>query len=102
MLNESAVKASKSLLSKNFRSQLEKLPPNIQQITSQKYLRWRADYRTLNFENKFKNIFAIEVTRLIHAICEVNGSTVYWLWIGKYDQYATQLNVIRTRMGYGK
>lgn len=102
MLNEIAVKSSKSLLSKEFRKQLEKLPPSIQQITQQKYLRWRADYQTLNFEPKFKNINVVEVTRLIHAICEVNGPVVYWLWIGKYDQYMTQLNVYRTRLGASK
>ncbi len=42
MLTESAIKASKSLLSKDFRKQLEKLPPSIQTIAQQKYLRWRS------------------------------------------------------------
>jgi hypothetical protein len=102
MLNEIAVKSSKSLLSKEFRKQLEKLPPSITSIAQQKYLRWRSDYRSLNFEPKFKNIYVVEVTRLIHAICEVNGSTVYWLWIGKYDQYTSQLNVYRSRLGASK
>jgi hypothetical protein len=102
MLNESTIIAKRSLLSKTFRSQLEKLPPSVREITSKKYFRWRKDPQTLNFENKFKNVFAIEVTRLIHAICEIDNGVVYWMWIGKYDQYAAQLNIIRTRLGAEK
>jgi hypothetical protein len=95
MLKESSIKAIKSLLSRNFRKGLENLSPDLQQICRQKYLRWRTDYQSLRFEPKFMNIFVVEITRDIHAICMNTNNVVYWLWIGKYRDYTVQLDLLR-------
>ena len=95
LLNEIIIQPANSLLNKGFRKQLESLPPQIQQIAKEKYLRWRKDYRTLNFERKFKDIYVIEITHNIHAICQITNNIVYWFWVGKYDEYYAYLNALR-------
>jgi len=95
MITEAIVLAAHSYLNKEFRKGFKNLPPQIQDIATKKYKRWRADHRTLNFEPKFSNIFAVEITRSVHAICEIIGRDVYWFWVGNYEEYTSLLNALR-------
>ena len=98
MITEAIILASHSYLSKEFRRGLKKLPMQVQDIAAEKYRRWRADAKTVNFEPTFSNIFGIEITRDIHAICELVGKDVYWLWVGGYRDYTSRLDLLRKTM----
>ena len=97
LINEAVIRPSQSTLTPEFRRGFKRLPPQVQTIAELKYTRWRANPSTLNFEPKFYNIYVVEVTRDIHAICEVNGSVVRWLWIGNYNEYNTRLDLLRKK-----
>lgn len=94
-LNEVAIKATSSKMSKVFRKSLEKLPLKIQSLVAYKYNRWRTETSSLNFERKYTNVFAVDINGRIHAICTINGNEVFWEWIGDYESYIHWLHLHR-------
>ncbi len=94
-LNEATIRASKSLLTPEFRKTFKKLSDKIVEISRLKYIRWRERAETLNFEPKFGNIYVVEITYDIHAVAEATGDIVKWLWIGKYNNYIEKLDFLR-------
>ena len=97
LIKEAVIRASKSLLTPEFRRGYNKLGPQFQTIVQLKYARWRATPDSLNFEPKFYKIYVVEVTSAIHAICEVQGTIVRWLWIGNYKDYTSKLDLLRRK-----
>jgi hypothetical protein len=96
MINEAVIKPSKSVLTPMFRKQFKSLDPQTQEIATDKYNRWIKSPASLNFEPKFGDIWSIEITRKIHAVCALeDGNIVAWLWIGKYDEYSSFVSTLR-------
>jgi hypothetical protein len=84
-----------SQVSKRFRDCFEKLPINYQKKTMEKYLRWKQSPMSVRFEPKFADIYAVEISRSVHAVCKVSHKQVLWLWIGTYDDYEKALRQLR-------
>ena len=97
LLQEATIRATKSFLSPEFRRGLNKQSPQVQEIAQLKYIRWRATPETLNFEPKFYKIYVVEITRDVHAICEVLGTVVRWIWVGGYRDYMARLDLLRKK-----
>ena len=97
IINEAVITPSKSLLTAEFRRGYKNLSPQVQAIAELKYIRWRLVPSSLNFEPKFFNVYVIEITRDFHAICQVDGTIVRWLWIGNYKNYTARLDALRKK-----
>ena len=85
-----------SLLTQQFGVDFKALPPDVKDAVHERYHRWRQNPQSLKFEHKFGNKFAVEVTRKIHAVCEINDGVVIWHMIKSYDDYA---NFLTSRRG---
>jgi hypothetical protein len=84
-----------SLVSQTFKKKLKKLPLDVQQKVKEKYFQWRNNPLSVRFERKFSNIYAVEVTRYIHAICIIDNKKILWIWVGNYTEYSRILNDLR-------
>jgi hypothetical protein len=95
MLDEVVVVPTESLLTQSFGESFRDLPPHIKDIVHEKYHRWREHPNSLNFEYKFGNIYAVEITRKIHAVATVTGGVVKWFFVGDYRAYIGKLDELR-------
>ena len=94
-LNEVNITPTKSIRTKLFNKELERLNPQILKLAAIKYNRWRKSPNSLNFEPKFGNFYGIEITSDVHAIAQVIGTEVYWIFIGGYKEYSSRLDAFR-------
>ena len=86
-----------SLLTQEFGQDFKVLPPDVKDIVHERYHRWRQNPQSLKFEPKYGNKFAVEITRKIHAVCEINDGVVIWHMIKSYDDYVKFLNLHRAK-----
>lgn len=99
LLLETTVVPTVSRVARTFRRELEDAPPDIQEICSDKYVRWRENPARVNFEPKHSGWFAVEITRKWHALCKVEGpltgATVTWYRLLNYNTYSAFLSAMR-------
>jgi len=85
-----------SVIESTFGVDFSRLPPDVKVACHVKYQRWRKNPGSLNFEPKFANWYAVEITRDHHAVCQVEGlptaATVYWRRVMSYNDYRNYLD----------
>ena len=94
LLDESVLPSAGSYMTLGFGRDFAKLPPHIKQQCHEVYHRW-ASGGNVNFEYKFFNYYAIELSAGFHAICALVVGHVEWLFVGKYTDYTRALNDYR-------
>jgi hypothetical protein len=98
LLDETIIKAVDSLEDKRFRKQLreiKKTNPRLFYKIVRKYKRWRAKPESVNFEPKHSGLYAVELPKGHHAVCDFDGKIVTWRFIGPYDDYKKYLDDAR-------
>lgn len=85
----------RSVTTRPYKQCLKRLSPDEQRAADDKFLRWQSNGASVSFEPKFANYFVVEVTRKLHAICKLDGTTIVWIWIGKYTDYYSYLSALR-------
>jgi hypothetical protein len=98
LLLEATVTANKSIMLPTFGRAFSKLPNDIKNACHEKYHKWRKNPLLLNFEYKFRDIYAVELPRGYRAIAIVKqGVSVEWLWVGDHRDYDYALSGMRKK-----
>lgn len=81
-----------SSLTKTFRSEFAKLPPEVQRLAVKNYRLWQTDPRHPSLQ--FKRVgayWSVRVGLTYRALGGFHGDQIYWFWIGHHMVYEKML-----------
>lgn len=85
----------KSSVTREFRKKLEALPAEVQEQAGRAYALWQDDpyHASLEFKrvNRRQPIYSVRIGIGYRALGLLEGSHVYWFWIGSHTDYDQML-----------